>query len=461
MKPILLAALMASTAVHAAASTLAPAAVRAQAREILKELIETDTTSSHGSVTEAARKMQKRFLDAGFAPTDVALVGDNPNKLNLVVRVHGRGQRPPVLLLAHLDVVEARKQEWQHDPFRLSEDGGYFYGRGTIDIKGAAAGLVGTLLRLHAEQYVPRGDYILALTAGEEDGADNGVQWLLAHRPELIKAAYSLNMDDNGPAIRNGRPADLAIETAEKIYLSYTLTAHDAGGHSSQPTSGNAIYRLAQALTKLSDYRFPMRTNEVTRAYFAALASQYSGRMADDLRAISHGTPDPAAMERVAVSSVYNGVQLRTTCVATMLQGGEAENALPQSAQVTVNCRLLPDEDPAQVDAALKDVVADPQIEIKRVAEPHLGPASKVDAKLFRTIGYVAASIWGPIAVSPYMSAGASDSIFLRAHGMPSYVFNGIPVDVDDDRWHARDERIPVDSFYQSLEFDYRLLKAL
>ncbi|HEY2345926.1 MAG TPA: M20/M25/M40 family metallo-hydrolase [Xanthomonadaceae bacterium] len=449
------------TAFAATTQATAPDHDRVRGRAILQELVETDTTSSHGNVTAAARKMARRFLDAGFAPADVQLVGDNPDKLDLVVRFHGRDERKPVLLLAHLDVVEAPRAEWHYDPFKLTEDGGYFYGRGTIDIKGAGAGLVETLLRLHEEHYVPRGDYILALTAGEEDGADNGIQWLLAHRPALIDAGYSLNMDDNGPAIRDGKPADLTIETAEKVYLSYTLTTHNPGGHSSEPKPDNAIVELAQAVLKLSSLHFPLRTNEVTRAYFAHLALQAGGQQKTDMLALAHDPSDPAAVARVAASATFNDSMLRSTCVATMIEGGVAENALPQTAKATINCRLLPDEDLAGVDALLKKTIADPHVELARIGEANRSPASKVDGKLFGQIADVAATMWGPIPVTPYMSAGASDSVFLRAHGMPSYVFNGIPIDVDDDRWHARDERIPVESFYQSLEFDYRLLKAL
>jgi acetylornithine deacetylase/succinyl-diaminopimelate desuccinylase-like protein len=463
MKVFFPAALVLSAVVSASTLPAATAPERDQVRghEILKELIETDTTSAHGSTTAAAEKLAQRFLAAGFAPADVLVLGDNPRKRNLVVRVHGHSERPPVLLFAHLDVVVARREDWHYDPFKLTEDGGYFYGRGTIDIKGAAAGLVDALLRLHEERIVPRGDYIMALTAGEEDGEDNGIQWLQKHRADLLKAAYGLNQDDNGPATRNSKPSVLTIETAEKVYLSYALTVRNPGGHSSLPTPDNAIYRLAQALVKLSALQFPLRTNAVTRGYYAGLASQYSGQTAADMRAIGHDPSDAAAMARIAASSTYNNAQLRTTCVATMLEAGHAENALPAMARATVNCRLLPDEDPAHVDAILKQTVADPAIEVARVAEPNLSPASPVDQALFARIADVARSVWGPVPVSPYMSAGASDSVFLRAQGMPVYVFNGIPVDVDEDRWHGQDERIPVASFYESLEFDYRLLKAL
>ncbi|TPG11094.1 M20/M25/M40 family metallo-hydrolase [Rhodanobacter glycinis] len=438
-----------------------PAGERALGRELLSELIAIDTTSEHGSTTVAADKLAQRFLKAGVAPADVQVVGDDAHRRNLVVRLRGRGEREPILLLAHLDVVEARREDWHVDPFALTERDGYFYGRGSMDIKGGAAGLVSALLRLHREGSVPKGDYILALTAGEEDGVSNGVQWLLAHRPELIHAMYAINVDGGGPEIRGGKPALLSVETAEKVYLSYTLTVHNPGGHSSLPTPDNAIYRLAQGLDRLSSLQFPLRSNSATRGYYGGLATLYAGRTADDMRAVAREPSDPTALQRLAASSVYNNAQLRSTCVPTLLQGGAAENALPQMARATINCRLLPDEDPDQVDAMLKKAVADPAIAIARVAAPQPSPPSPVDQALFAQIAQVANSLWGPIPVAPYMSAGASDSVFLRGVGMPSYVFNGIAYDVDDDRSHGQDERILVDSYYQSLDFSYRLLKAL
>ena len=444
-----------------AAAEQTPEAQQVLGRELLQELIETDTTPDHGSTTAAAESLAKRFLAAGFNPADVLVLGDNPLKRNLVVRLRGRGEREPILLLAHLDVVEARREDWHFDPYRLTESDGYFYGRGTSDIKGGAAGLIATLLRLHAEKFVPRGDYLLALTAGEEDGGDNGVQWLLAHRPELVKAAYGINVDGGGPEIRNGKPAVLSVETAEKIYLSFTLTARNPGGHSSLPTPENAIYRLAQGLSRLSSFQFPLQTNSATRGYYRGLASLYSGQVADDMRAAAAEPQDDAALARLATTSTYNNAQLRTTCIPTLLKGGHAENALPQMAQATVNCRVLPGEDPAGVETALKQAVADPAIEFARVAEPTPSPASPVNPELFARIADAAKNIWSEIPVSPYMSAGATDSVFLRAAGMPVYVFNGIAYDVDDDRAHGQDERMRVESYYQSLQFNYRLLKAL
>lgn len=438
-----------------------PAAQQALGRELLKELIDTDTTPDHGSTTRAVERLASRFLAAGFDPADVHVLGDHPLKRNLVVRLRGRGEREPILLLAHLDVVEARREDWNFDPFALTEKDGYFYGRGTSDNKGGAASLVATLLRLRQEGFVPRGDYVLALTAGEEDGGDNGVQWLLAHRPDLVKAQYSINVDGGGPEIRNGKPAVLSVETAEKIYVSYTLTARNPGGHSSQPTADNAIARLAQGLVKLSSFQFPLQTNSATRGYYGGLARLYDGAVAADMRAASVEPQDPAVLARLAATSTYNNAQLRTTCVPTLLKGGHAENALPQMAQATVNCRVLPDEDLSTVEAALRNELADPAIELARVAEPFSGPPSPINPQLFAHIGEVAKELWGEIPVSPYMSAGATDSVFLRAAGMPVYVFNGMPYDVDDDRAHGQDERIRVASYYQSLQFNYRLLKAL
>ncbi len=460
--PLVSAVLLASlSCAETDAAARAPEAERARGRELLQELIGTDTTPAHGSTTVAAEKLAARFLAAGFPATDVQVLGDGERTRNLVVRLRGQGEREPVLLLAHLDTVEAVREDWNLDPYTLTEQDGWFYGRGTMDIKGGAAGLASTLMRLHEEGFVPRGDYVLALTAGEEDGIDNGVQWLQANHPELIKAAYGLNVDGGGPEIRGGKPAVLSVETAEKVYLSYTLTARNPGGHSSLPTPDNAIHQLAKALARLSDWSFPLHTNSATRGYYASLAELVPGPLAADMRAASKEPQDPAVLARLAASSTYNNAQLRTTCTPTLLQGGHAENALPQSAVATVNCRILPDENPDAVDRQLAAVIADPAITLARVQAPTPSPPSPVDPLLFGHIEAAAAAIWGPLPVRPYMSAGATDSVFLRAAGLPVYVFNGIAYDVDDDRSHGQDERIAVASFYDSLEFNYRLLKSL
>jgi len=432
------------------------------AHDLLRQMIGTDTTSGHGSTTGLAEQLARRFLEAGFPKADVQVVGDDPLRRNLVVRLRGRGLRQPILLMGHLDVVPARREDWHFDPFKLTEKDGYYYGRGTMDIKGADAGLIATLLRFHKEGFKPRGDYILALTAGEEDGVSNGIQWLLAHRPGLIRAEYALNVDGGGPEIRNGRPEVVAVETAEKVYASYTLTVRDKGGHSSLPRPDNAIYRLAAGLMRLSRLEFPLHTNSATRGYYARLATLYKGQMAADMRAVAHDPSDPAAVKRLAASTPYNNAHLRTTCVPTLLTGGDAENALPQMARATVNCRIMPDEPPAQVEAKIKQALNDPQIVVAPVAPAPTSPPSPINKALFAHIGAAAKAVWGhSMPISPYMSAGASDSVFLRAAGMPSYVFNGIAYDVNDDRSHGQDERILVKSYYQSLAFNYVLLKSL
>lgn len=439
-----------------------PPAEHALAHDLLVQMVDTDTTSEHGSTTVLAEALAQRFLKAGFPAADVQVVGDDPKRRNLLVRLRGQGQRAPILLLAHLDVVEALPQDWHFPPFKLTEQDGYFYGRGTMDIKGAGAGLIATLLRFHQEGYQPKGDYILALTAGEEDGKSNGVQWLLTHRPELIRSQYSINVDGGGPEIRHGRTEVVAVETAEKVYASYTLTVRNPGGHSSLPTPDNAIYRLAAGLMRLSKLDFPLHTNSATRGYYARLATLYTGQAAADMRAVAHDPSEPAALQRLAASSPYNNAHLRTTCVPTLLAGGDAENALPQMARATVNCRILPDEDPAAVQAKITQALADPQIAVAPVAPAPASPPSPIDKALFAQIAQTAKDVWGQaMPVSPYMSAGASDSVFLRAAGMPSYVFNGISYDVDDDRSHGQDERILVDAYYRSLDFNYRLLKNL
>lgn len=443
-----------------AAPPQAPEAEIQRGRELLQLLIETDTTPRAGT-TAAAEKMAARFLAEGFARDDVMLLGDDPLRKNLVVRLRGRGERKPVLLMAHLDVVEARREDWTLDPFTLTEREGWLYGRGTMDIKGGAAGAAAALLRLHAEGTVPRGDYLLLLTAGEEDGVANGIQWLLANRPDLLDAAYAINFDGGGPEVRGGQPAVLPVQTAEKVYLSYTLEVRNPGGHSSVPTPDNAIHRLARGLAGLAAFEFPLRTNSATRGHYARLAQLETGATAADMGAAAALPQDEAALRRLAARSAYDNAQLRTTCTPTLLEGGHAENALPQRARATVNCRLLPDEDPAQVDRWLAAAVADPGVEIRRVAEPTPSPPSPVDEALFQAIREAATPLWGPIPVAPYMSAGATDSLFLRAAGLPVYVFNGIPYDVDDDRSHGQDERIGAAAFDQSLEFTQRLLEAL
>jgi acetylornithine deacetylase/succinyl-diaminopimelate desuccinylase-like protein len=434
---------------------------KATGREILKELIETDTTHSSGSTTLAAERIAARLTASGFEKDDIHIVGTAERKKNLVVRLRGRGTSKPLLFIAHLDVVEARREDWSMDPFVLNEQDGYFYGRGTLDVKGGAATLVASFARLKEERYTPERDLILALTADEEGGADNGIRWLLEHGRDLVDAEYCINVDSGGGELHGGKMVALDVQAAEKVFTSFTLTVRNSGGHSSLPVKENAIYRLAAALQRLSTFEFPLRTNEVTRAYFAAMAPlARTSADAADMRAIGSGATGDAAARLSASSPFYNAL-LRTTCVATLLTGGHAENALPQLARATVNCRMLPDDSAAAVQQTLEKVVADPKVLIESLTPAVPSPSSPLKREVFEPIQRVARTVWGEVPIVPFMETGATDGLWLRNAGMPVYGVSGIPYDVDDVRAHGKDERILVRSYWEGLDFIYGLLRTL
>jgi acetylornithine deacetylase/succinyl-diaminopimelate desuccinylase-like protein len=446
---------------HGWASELTPH--QALGRDLLKILIETDTTHEHGSTTPAAEAMARRLLDSGFPPADVQVIGpaDSKNK-NLVARLRGTGKRKPILLLAHLDVVEARREDWSLDPFVLTEKEGYFYGRGTYDIKDGAAILVATLLRLKREGQAPDRDLILALTAGEESGGDyNGVHWLIKEHPELIDAAYCINMDAGDPQIRKGKRFERGVQATEKVPQSFRLEATHPGGHSSLPTKDNPIYRLSAGLGRLAAYDFPIRLNEVTRAYFLKAASHEADpAVATDMKALARVPPDEAAGARLSAKAYFNA-QMRTTCVVTLIEGGHAENALPQRARATVNCRMLPDEVPAQVEATIRRLLADEQIKVSVIAPAVAGPPSPLSPEVMDAIERTTATLWPGLPVVPVMETGATDGKYFRRAGTPTYGVSGVFIDVDDARAHGRDERIGVTDYYDGLEYTYRLVRAL
>jgi acetylornithine deacetylase/succinyl-diaminopimelate desuccinylase-like protein len=453
---------LASVCVCVAGAKQAPAGYEAFGREVLAELIGTDTTHSKGSTTVAAEKVAARLVDAGFPRGDVQVVGGAERKGNLVARYRGAGSKRPILFIAHLDVVEARREDWSLDPFVLTEKDGYFYGRGTLDVKGGAATLVAAFARLRREGFVPDRDLILALTADEEGGTDNGVQWLLANRKDLIDAEYCINVDSGGPELRGGRLTALDVQAAEKVYASFTLTVRNPGGHSSIPTKDNAIYRLAAGLGRLSAFEFPAKTTEITRKYFANMADVAPDRHSADLRALGREPLDDAAARRLSAASPFYNALLRTTCVPTLLEGGHAENALPQTARATVNCRLLPGEDPKAVQSAIERALADPEIAVAPIAAPVLSPPSPLSPEVFGALEATAQGVWGKqVPIVPYMETGATDGLFLRNAGIPVYGVNGIAYDVEDVRSHGKDERILVRSFYEGLEFAYRLVAAV
>jgi acetylornithine deacetylase/succinyl-diaminopimelate desuccinylase-like protein len=448
--------------------SLAPAAAQEPtahdraARVLLEELVDINTTDSSGSTTTAAEAMAARLKAAGFPDADVEVVGPNPRKGNLVARLRGHGPGRPILLLAHLDVVEARKEDWSADidPFTFLERDGYFYGRGTSDDKAQAAIWIATLIRLKEEGFVPARDLVVALTADEEGGTSNGVAWLLQNHRPAIDAEYCLN-EGGGGEMKGGRHVANVVEAAQKVYHSVSLEVRNPGGHSSLPRKDNAIYRLAAGLTRLAEWEFPVQLNEVTRGYFAALASTETGQAAVDMRAVAQAVPDPAAAKRLADGSPHYNAMMRTTCVPTLLQGGHAENALPQLARAVVNCRLLPGADPREVDATLERVLADDGIAINATSQRAPSLPSPLRADVMAAVERHTKEMWPGVVVLPTMATGATDGRYLRDAGIPTYGVDGIFTDVDDARAHGKDERVGAREFYEGREFLYRLVKSL
>jgi acetylornithine deacetylase/succinyl-diaminopimelate desuccinylase-like protein len=433
-----------------------------RARDIFEQLININTTGSSGSTTVASNAMGDWLKQAGFASADVQVIGPAESRNhNLVARYRGTGARKPILLLAHIDVVEARREDWSVDPFKLLERDGFFYGRGTLDVKDGAAILVATLARLKQEGYRPNRDLILALTTGEEGGSDyNGVQWLLANHRDLIDAAYVINMDAGDPVVLNGKRAFRSVQAAEKVYVTFKLEVRNPGGHSSLPTKDNAIYRLAAALGRLSAYDFPAQLNEITRASFAKWAQLQQGTVAADMKAVAQPTADTAAIRRLSDASPLYNAQFRTTCVATELAGGHAENALPQSATATINCRMLPGTSQDEVQRTLVRVVADTAVTVSVVQAAVPSPAAALQGEAMDAIERVTKRLWN-IPVIPVMETGATDGLFLRNAGIPVYGVSGVFVDINDIRAHGRDERIGVQDYYDGAEYIYQLVKAV
>ena len=439
-------------------------ATKQLARDIYKQLIEINTTDSVGSTTVAAEAMAQRLRDAGYAASDVQVLGPNARKGNLVARLHGTGAQKPMLLICHLDVVEARREDWSMDPFQFIEKDGYFYGRGSGDIKDGDAILMTAMIRLKQEGFKPDRDIILALTADEEGGTSNGVEWLIKNHRDLIDAEFILNPDAGDFELDKGKKLLVGIQAAEKLYQDFDLRVTNPGGHSSLPGKENAIYELAEGLTRLEHYQFPFELSEVTREYFKREADIVGGSTGADMKAILKTPPDEPAIARLSESPFYNA-RMRSTCVATRLEGGHANNALPGMARANVNCRILPGHAPDDVRATLEKVLANPQISVSQVVTSGSGlrsnPLSTLQPNVMSAIEKVTADMWPGVPVAPVLDAGASDGAISRAAGFPTYGIPGVFMDVDDDRSHGRDERIRVASFYEGVDFYYRLIKAL
>lgn len=430
------------------------------ARDLFRELIEINTTYRYGS-TKAAEAMAARLKSAGFPDRDIQVIGSDLQHENLVFRFQGEGKLKPVLFICHLDVVEALRDDWSVDPFTFLEKDGYFYGRGTTDVKNDDASLIANVIRLKKEGYKPNRDIIIALTANEEMGNDTGVDWLITNHRELIDADFCINPDGGGGDLKNGKPVTMAIQTSEKVYISFRLEVKNKGGHSSLPVKNNAIYTLASGLTRLAKYDFPVRLNETTRNYFENTAASESGQVKSDILAILSTPPDTAAARRLSASSAYNNAMMRTTCVATMMNAGHAENALPQTAQAIINCRMLPDDSPDNVMSVLKTVLADSQISVTCINSSSNAPLSTLREDVTGPVAQIASSMWPGVNVTPVMSNGATDGIYLRLHGIPVYGVSGMFSDMDDVRAHGKDERIGVKEFYDGVDFMYLFIKAL
>jgi acetylornithine deacetylase/succinyl-diaminopimelate desuccinylase-like protein len=444
---------------RANAQTTRPDAEKQLAHDIYKQFIEIQSGFTTGSTTPVAEAAAARLKAAGFSGSDIFVGGAIPKKANLVVRYHGTGARKPILLLAHIDVVEAKREDWSTDPFQFLEKDGFFYGRGTGDDKAQAAVWIANLIEYKTEGFRPDRDIIVALTADEEGGGPyNGVDWLLKNHRDLVEAELALNEGGWGEESK-GKKISNDLQVSEKYVLNFRFEVRNKGGHSSLPVHDNAIYHLAGALERLGGFGFPLKTNEVTAAYFEQMSKIETGPLQDDLRKVASGRE--GSLERVAAASPAWNSTLRTTCVATMLEGGHAINALPQLAAATVNCRVLPEDEPAYVLSTLQKVVADDQVSVKQLSEFSKAAASPMRPDLLRAVSDITTHMWPGVPTVPIMVMGATDGRYLRAAGIPTYGIQGFFMDRDDIRFHGRDERLGVQSFYEGQAFLYELVKRL
>jgi acetylornithine deacetylase/succinyl-diaminopimelate desuccinylase-like protein len=453
-----LAALLTGSVRAASPPTAPPPQDAATAKSILAELLAIDTTYEKGTVA-AVEALRKRFIAGGFPTADLVVVANpsTPAQSNLIVKLKGHGRGKPLLYLCHLDVVAAKPDDWTVPPFALTEKDGWLYGRGSLDMKGDDANVATALLRLKREGYVPARDIIVAFTADEESAGGEGVAWLVKTHRDLIDAGLVLNPDDGTAAFRDGRRAFYGVQTSEKTYVTFVAEAVNKGGHSSEPRSDNAIYELTAALQRLAAFKFPIRLTDTTRAFYASQAPFETGARQEYMRAVGKG--DINAAEHLAADPSDNA-RLRTTCVATMLEAGHAENALPQRARATIQCRMLPGETQEHVQAELQGVFADPGLKITITVPAASGPESPPTEAVMAIYTRVVHSMWPGLPVMPSMDAGASDSVYTRAAGMPSYGAISNFFDLEDYRAHGQDERIKADRFVEGGEFAYRLMKA-
>jgi acetylornithine deacetylase/succinyl-diaminopimelate desuccinylase-like protein len=445
-------------------SAQAPTSDEAEFRALYKELVEINTTRSVGSCTRAAEAMRAHLLAAGIAAADAQILAppDRPDDGALIAVLHGRDARAkPILLLAHIDVVEAKPEDWQRDPFKLVEENGWFYARGANDDKAMASVFTDSLVRYKKQGFKPRRDIKLALTCGEETAeVFNSVAWLLKTQPQALSAAFGLNEGAVGELDEHDKPVALEIQAGEKVYQDFALEASDVGGHSSRPNKNNPIVRLSAGLVKLGAYNFAIALNQATRGYFEAQAKLAPPQLVADIRAVLNDPPDEAAAERLwARNAAWNGM-LRTTCVVTQISGGHAPNALPQHVRANVNCRILPGVPIAEVQQGLASVLADDKISIAPTGDPGIqSPPPPLSPQILNPVRAVANSIWPGVVIVPTMSTGATDGRYLNAAGIPIYGLSGMFHDAEGPHSHGLNERIRVKSLMDGRRFLYEVVK--
>lgn len=429
------------------------------ARTIFQEFIELPTVYETGDTRPLINAANHHLRKAGFNDVDIFIGGATPNKSNLVVRYRGTGEQKPILLLAHVDVVAAKSSDWSMDPFSFIERDGYFYGRGTSDDKAEAALWIANLIQLKREGFKPKRDIIVALTADEEGTSSaNGVMWLLKNHPDLINAEFALNEGGLAEMV-NGKPFVNEVQLSEKYVANFTLEVRNKGGHSSLPVADNAIYHLANALVRLSQYQFPLKLNTVTTAYFSTIAKTESKENKGLIQAAIQGSQP--ALQKLAAHSPFWNATLHTTCTPTLLEGGHAMNALPQLAMATVNCRIMPDENPEMIQHTLQTVIHDPNVKMTLTNQPERSLPSPMRADVMDTASELTHTFWPSATMAPMMVMGATDGAYLRNAGIPTYGVSGLFIERDELRAHGRDERLPVQSFYDGQAFLYALVKKL
>jgi acetylornithine deacetylase/succinyl-diaminopimelate desuccinylase-like protein len=434
-------------------------------RDLYEELVETNTTLSAGDCTLAAQRMAARLHAAGYSAESARVITpkDFPRQGNLVAQIPGkRRELPAVLLLAHIDTVEADRADWSRDPFTLVQENGYFYARGAVDDKAMAAAFVDAFVRYREEGFRPQRTIKLALTCGEEnDEAVNGVQHLLAVEPQTLEAGWAVNEGGKGQLDAHGKPVSFGVQSGEKVYQDFKLVTTSPGGHSARPTDDNAIDRLAAALIRIREHRFPISLTPASKEFFGRSASLYDGQTRADLAAIGKGKADAAAYERIAAANRLWNAFLRTTCISTVIHGGHSVNAQPQRAEANVNCRIMPGESVEEVRNKLQALVADRQVALTLAAPPGpQSPAPPITAQILAPIEKIVADMWPGVPVIPTISTGATDGRFLNAAGIPTYGVSGVFVDPDGNGVHGLDERVRVRSLLEARSFLYRLIKA-